>query len=361
MMSKFVFAAVFLASAVANAADEVSCFSGYISDTFCISNGVFLDKPGIPLLHPEEHTIHCLLDPPMCIASLEVLAPPAEVGGNYTRAAMLDAAGSVLIAEYGKAIGAGCNGCVGDQEAGLNATIFGTFHNETTDPPMLNVSYVLPVDVGCGYADIEADFCYEGYISDTYCISNGVFLDMPGDPLLNPEEHTVLCLVDPPVCRASYEILGEPTELGGNYSRVARLDSVGTALIVHYARQIGAGCSGCIGTQEKGLRATVMGKKAVNVATADDGTPPLVLVTKVLGSEVGCSASTTMAPAAAPVSAPSSPTAPQPVPAAAPVSVPSSPTAPQPVLATGGTSAATYRSISIGVVVSTVLLLTTIQ
>ena len=99
-----------------------------------------------------------------------------------------------------------------------------------------------------------------------------------------------MCLVGPPECRESYEILGEPDQEGEPYKRLVRLDAIGTAHVVAYAREHGSGCTGCVGDQAQGLRATVMGKlvEGSTSVTEPDGTPPLLMVTAIMDSEDGC-------------------------------------------------------------------------
>ena len=47
-----------------------------------------------------------------------------------------------------------------------------------------------------------ADVCFEGYVMDRYCINRGTLLDNAQvKTLLNPEKHSLHCLVDVGVCR----------------------------------------------------------------------------------------------------------------------------------------------------------------
>jgi hypothetical protein len=129
---------------------EEICVSGYLSDTYCIEQGVFLDKPNVSsLMYPELHTAHCLLDPPQCVASFEILKPPEEKGGNYTRWYKLDEVGLKMAIEYARRVGAKCNNCTGTIEQGITITARGLVYEmqSTNGPPILNVTSV--DDLGC--------------------------------------------------------------------------------------------------------------------------------------------------------------------------------------------------------------------
>ena len=72
---------------------------GYPMDNFCIDRKFLLDRPGVRTLqHPEQHSIHCLVDVPWCYNSLyALLKPPAAPGGDYTVLYQLGQAGTTLV------------------------------------------------------------------------------------------------------------------------------------------------------------------------------------------------------------------------------------------------------------------------
>ncbi|OQR90257.1 hypothetical protein ACHHYP_05671 [Achlya hypogyna] len=79
--------------------------SGYIMDNFCITQGFMVDNPTTPtLVHPEVHSIHCLVDLTACTDSgFALLAPPSGPGANYTVKYQLGSAGTTLAIKYGMA------------------------------------------------------------------------------------------------------------------------------------------------------------------------------------------------------------------------------------------------------------------
>lgn len=102
-------------------------------------------------------------------------------------------------------------------------------------------------------------------------------LDNGLDPLRFPEEHTVHCLVDVDICRASgFVVLIDPAE-GEEllYTVGYALDGDGTNRLTQLAREIGARCSTCLGTGSlvKGMRAGIVG--TIVDANMD---PPLIQV-----------------------------------------------------------------------------------
>ena len=102
-------------------------------------------------MFPEEHTILCLVNPPQCQESYEILGEPDTAGEPYQRVAKLDDFGRDLLVQHAREVGSGCNGCVGDLEQGLEATLLGTYYDTTTDPPLFNVTSLVPGNVGCGH------------------------------------------------------------------------------------------------------------------------------------------------------------------------------------------------------------------
>ena len=128
-------------------------------DTLCIQLGTLLDNPSVrTLINPEQHSVHCLIDPKICIdGGYELLATPANGQKEYTRAAKFDAKGNDMIVALAKSVGQGCVGCKGTQSFGFRATVKGKI-NRTTTPPSLEVTEVLPDTVVCPKPSI----CFSG-------------------------------------------------------------------------------------------------------------------------------------------------------------------------------------------------------
>jgi len=136
--------------------------------------------------------------------------------------------------------------------------------------------------------------CLEGYVLDKYCINQNSFEDDPDAiPLLVPETHSFICMLNPDYCRNSgFEILGDPAADGdGVYKRVASLDDTGNQMIIELGYRIGSGCKGCNGTVSNGLRALVVGSfVGGDVSPQDTSTAPPILMVKgvAAASETTC-------------------------------------------------------------------------
>ena len=141
----------------------------------------------------------------------------------------------------------------------------------------------------------HTDVCFEGYVMDRFCINRGTLLDNPQvTTLLNPELHSVHCLVDVDVCRDSgFEILAPLAQATANaaYCSAYRIGGdFGFNKTLDLAREMGnknAGCSTCTGGEvDKGFRAVFVGKVSSGGAWSADK-PPVLSVSQVLkaGSE----------------------------------------------------------------------------
>jgi len=148
-------------------------------------------------------------------------------------------------------------------------------------------------------------FCTSGFVMDTYCIQQGTLLDRPDVRTLEgPEQHSIVCLVDVPLCvNSGYEILGAPSEAGQNYTRTVQLDEFGNQRVLAEARLAGS-CSTCngTGTQALGFSATVVG------VLDDSVEPPRLMVQKLAGGILDCEdfMNQTPEPTMAPTTTPSS-------------------------------------------------------
>jgi len=134
--------------------------------------------------------------------------------------------------------------------------------------------------------------CVEGFVMDNYCIGIGFLLDAPEiKTLFQPEEHSLHCLVDPPICRDSgYEVLWETPDAATPYSRAYVLDEAGNQELIAFAQQTGekgfcTSCTGPPGSQTHGFRATINGE-VTDIGNKD--TPASLLVSSIEASDVGC-------------------------------------------------------------------------
>ena len=131
---------------------------------------------------------------------------------------------------------------------------------------------------------------------DRFCINRETLLDDDKvKTLLNPEKHSVHCLVDVEVCRNSgFEILAllaQKTEDAAYCSAYRIGGDSGFAKTLELARETGsqlAGCTTCsgFGFLEKGFRALFVGTVALKATWSADE-PPVIEVSEVLtaGSE----------------------------------------------------------------------------
>merc|ERR1719201_2967700 len=111
--------------------------------------------------------------------------------------------------------------------------------------------------------------CFEGYVMDRFCINRGTLLDNAKvKTLLNPEKHSVHCLVDVEVCRNSgFEILAPLAQKTQDaaYCSAYRIGegASGFDKTLDLARETGSqlACSTCkgFGFLDKGFRALFVG------------------------------------------------------------------------------------------------------
>lgn len=137
---------------------------------------------------------------------------------------------------------------------------------------------------------VGQEICTGGVVMDEYCIDFGVLLDnQKFETLEAPQEHSMHCLVDVPLCyNTPFHILEDPTEEGDSYGPGWAV-SDNTELLA-LGRRLGSkqdGCTTCEGTGTivKGMRAEVRG----TVVTLD---PPVIAVASVKAlaeGEQGCS------------------------------------------------------------------------
>lgn len=138
-------------------AQEEVCLEGYVMDTYCINRGYLLDNGLDPLTNPDKHTVHCLVDIPVCRESgFEILADPSANSDVHCRAFKFDDKGNNLYIEFARSQGqcSTCNNQSGIKQ-GLRATVRGVIkgNGESTLigelPPTLAVTSVELSSVGC--------------------------------------------------------------------------------------------------------------------------------------------------------------------------------------------------------------------
>lgn len=276
------------------AGQEIS-IEGYVTDQFCIQRGSFLDTGLVTLENADMHTFHCLLDPPPCLDSpFEILIDPDHSSGEtmWSRGFTLDEASKELVIALGRAVG-NCDTCTGGESgqlAGfrvrLTATIVDPGRNFTSGSgPLISVSDAVSV----GQYSVGQSVQIEGYVVDTFCIEQGVFLDTGLPVLPNGDKHTVHCLIDAPPCIASpYELLIDPAKEGGNYTRGFTLDEESKDKIVALAKEVGdSSCTECEGTGplKEGFRVLVTATVVDNTRDGASGAGPLISVTDAVWVE----------------------------------------------------------------------------
>lgn len=119
-----------------------------------------------------------------------------------------------------------------------------------------------------------------------YCIKRGTLLDNPTvSPFVNPELHSVHCLVDVKQCEKSgYEVMSLEKIKDGKHGRAFRLDASSNERFVEYARANGlkGRCTTCTGTTEENRLSTLYetGFRAFFVAQVSEeatGSRPAVI------------------------------------------------------------------------------------
>ena len=72
-------------------AQQEVCSTGYIMDWFCINRGTLLDNGNVITLEgPEQHSVHCLVDPSICWRSGFALLELSGGSPTYCSAYSLD-------------------------------------------------------------------------------------------------------------------------------------------------------------------------------------------------------------------------------------------------------------------------------
>ncbi|KAL3926260.1 MAG: hypothetical protein SGARI_005667, partial [Bacillariaceae sp.] len=152
-------------STVTNAHEHISvgdtiCVEGYVMDQFCIDNGVMIDNGRTTLEEPQLHSVHCLVDVSVCVATMfEILAdPPVEGSGSnmYGRGFAIDetqdnGAGKEAILDVARTAGnksRGCTTCYADgpQSKAFRAVLTATVLEVAADkdsPTLIHLDSVM--------------------------------------------------------------------------------------------------------------------------------------------------------------------------------------------------------------------------
>ena len=139
---------------------DTICVNGYVMDYTCIERGRLFDNPSIHPLGPNGpvvHTIHCLIDVPVCVNSPFEILHDVSNGRRQRFGRAWRVEDNDLLIEHAKRMGICDEGCQGNQERGLTATIIGKVLNlgNSKTPALLEVEQVGHGNIGCGDSEFE--------------------------------------------------------------------------------------------------------------------------------------------------------------------------------------------------------------
>ena len=129
--------------------DDMQCTEGFVMDLFCINRKRLLDNSNVVTLeNPEKHTVHCLVDLPICFNSgFNILLPNPKFGQGsepkFAHALKLDGKGNGLVLNLAKVHGH-CDECTGSGtiRAGLRFTYIGKVIPQSDDVPLFQVKNI---------------------------------------------------------------------------------------------------------------------------------------------------------------------------------------------------------------------------
>ncbi len=136
------------------------CVNGFVMDYTCIKHGRLFDNPSIDPLGPNgpiAHSIHCLIDVPICANSpFEILHDVSNGRGERFGRAWRVASNDLII-KHAKKVGVCDNNCKGRQESGLTVTAIGKVLNlgNSNTPALIEVEQVGHGKIGCGKYNFE--------------------------------------------------------------------------------------------------------------------------------------------------------------------------------------------------------------
>jgi len=125
------------------------CVQGFVMDKFCIDAVQMIDNGKDTLEKPFEHSVHCLIDLPICYNSdYEVLTDPTTEGGLYSRGYRLTPISKQSVVELARSAGS-CSTCTNGYDSSkledgfravLNATILELATDGGAGPPLIMVN-----------------------------------------------------------------------------------------------------------------------------------------------------------------------------------------------------------------------------
>eukprot|EP00039_Didymoeca_costata_P010260 m.137777 g.137777 ORF g.137777 m.137777 type:complete len:411 (-) comp14760_c0_seq2:113-1345(-) len=229
---------------------------GWAADVFCIDRGTALDNGNLIMAEtPQDHTLHCLVEVSVCIDSGFALFGLDKVGDTHEVVAVLDDAGTQLIVD------AGLQKIQQGRKLGLRVTVTGKLSQVTKDFKVAGESKTFQVltcvtlDAAESLEEVLADeaasttaaivpaddtcdidgvvVTVEGWAADIFCINRGTALDNSNLQMAEtPEEHTLHCLVEIPVCVESGYAVFSLDKVGNTREVLYVLDDAGSQLIV---------------------------------------------------------------------------------------------------------------------------------
>ncbi|KAL3929562.1 MAG: hypothetical protein SGBAC_012155 [Bacillariaceae sp.] len=140
-----------LPSALALEVGDQICVQGFIMDYFCIQNVNMIDNGRTTLEEPELHTVHCLADVGVCLATqYEVLVKSSSplASNTYSRGYRLDEDSKTSMLELARSVGS-CSTCANGYDnsmlnEGFKAVMIATVMDMNPDdsqnaPPLIRV------------------------------------------------------------------------------------------------------------------------------------------------------------------------------------------------------------------------------
>eukprot|EP00633_Aureoumbra_lagunensis_P010439 CAMPEP_0197340220 /NCGR_PEP_ID=MMETSP0892-20130614/45519_1 /TAXON_ID=44058 ORGANISM="Aureoumbra lagunensis, Strain CCMP1510" /NCGR_SAMPLE_ID=MMETSP0892 /ASSEMBLY_ACC=CAM_ASM_000538 /LENGTH=854 /DNA_ID=CAMNT_0042844893 /DNA_START=154 /DNA_END=2714 /DNA_ORIENTATION=- len=173
-----------------------------------VSDGCGYDLDGAILdTNPEEHSIKCMRDVPECRENGHGILKPVSDGCGYDLVYTFDEAGSALALEFIDST---------EKENNIIVTVTGEIDTAGT-------MYVETLEA-------EDYQIHEGYLVDYYCwtLDPDTRLAFDGADLVNsPQDHSIKCMRDVPECRANGYGLLQMNEDGTGYEYAVDFDDSG--------------------------------------------------------------------------------------------------------------------------------------
>merc|ERR1719330_413721 len=128
-------------------------------DSYCIARGTLFDDSSVETLGPDgpiSHSVHCLIDVPVCVNSPFEILHDVSGGRNEKYGRSFRVESNNLLIDYAKMVGDCTEGCTGTQKSGLKAAVVGELinHGDSETPPLIRVVSVLDPEIGCSGTDV---------------------------------------------------------------------------------------------------------------------------------------------------------------------------------------------------------------